>query len=44
MISFDAKIVEPFLDRDANRAAAAPQTDEKIGFEAGFVNIGRQLK
>ena len=44
MVRLDAEIVEPFLYRDADGAAAAPQADQEIRLETRVVDIGCQLE
>ena len=39
-----AEVFEAFLDRDADGAAAAPQSDEKVRLEPGLVYVGGELK
>jgi hypothetical protein len=36
--------IEPFLDRNTHRTAAAPQADEKIRPETGIDDVGRKLE
>ena len=42
VVRFDAEVLEALLNGDADRAAAAPQTHEKVGAEARVVDLNRQ--
>ena len=44
MVGFGTEKIEPFLDRDANSAAATPEPDQEIRLESSLVNVGCQLK
>ena len=44
MVRRRAEVLEAFLDRDADGAAAAPQADEEVRPESGPVYVGRELK